>query len=46
MVERLQARGLAVEYLVIEDEGHGFTKRHNQVRVMRAVGEYLVKHLT
>lgn len=45
MVERLQSRGIAVEYMVIEDEGHGFTKRHNQLKVNRSVAGYLVKHL-
>lgn len=45
MVERLRERGIPVEYLVYEDEGHGFTKRHNQVAGFKAIAEYLLKHL-
>ena len=30
MVERLRELGREVEYVVFEDEGHGFTKRANQ----------------
>jgi dienelactone hydrolase/Tol biopolymer transport system component len=45
MVERLRAKGRKVEYIVFEDEGHGFTKRANQLRAMEACGRFLVDHL-
>jgi len=45
MVERLRALGRKVEYIVFEDEGHGFTKRSNQLRAMGACGRFLVDHL-
>jgi len=45
MVERLRARGREVEYLVFEDEGHGFTKRHNQLKGYGAMADFLVRHL-
>ncbi|HYG60746.1 MAG TPA: S9 family peptidase, partial [Symbiobacteriaceae bacterium] len=45
MVERLRDRGIPVEYLVFEDEGHGLTKRHNLLAGTRAMSGYLVKHL-
>ncbi len=45
MVEALRRRGVPVEYVVFEDEGHGFTKRANQVRAFRLSAEFLLKHL-
>lgn len=45
MVERLRAQGRGVEYMVFDDEGHGFTKRANQLRAMGAAGQFLVSHL-
>ncbi|MFQ6012225.1 MAG: prolyl oligopeptidase family serine peptidase [Thermoplasmata archaeon] len=45
MVERLKAKGLPVEYIVYEDEGHGFTKRKNELSAWRATVEFLEKHL-
>ncbi len=44
MVERLRARGHPVEYLVYPDEGHGFTKRANQVSASRAAADFLLRH--
>lgn len=46
MVERLRSRGLDVEYIVFPDEGHGFTKRKNELNAWRATAEFLLKHLT
>ncbi|MCY0885670.1 MAG: S9 family peptidase [Firmicutes bacterium] len=37
LVEALRAQGVAVEYLVFEDEGHGFTKKENEIRAYRAI---------
>jgi dipeptidyl aminopeptidase/acylaminoacyl peptidase len=35
-----------VEYMVFEDEGHGFTKYNNLVRALKRSAEFLVKGLT
>ncbi|MFZ5822836.1 MAG: S9 family peptidase [Bacillota bacterium] len=45
MVERLRSLGREVEYLVFEDEGHGFTKRTNQLKGYGAMADFLVRHL-
>jgi dipeptidyl aminopeptidase/acylaminoacyl peptidase len=45
MVERLRELGREVEYVVFEDEGHGFTRYANEVRANRLGGEWLVRHL-
>ncbi|WP_273378135.1 S9 family peptidase [Symbiobacterium thermophilum] len=45
MVERLRALGREVEYLVFEDEGHGFTKRTNQLKGYSAMADFLLRHL-
>jgi dipeptidyl aminopeptidase/acylaminoacyl peptidase len=45
MVERLRELGRAVEYVVFEDEGHGFTKRENQLRAFRLAGDWFEQHL-
>jgi len=34
-----------VEYLVFEDEGHGFVKKENQIKGYRAMREFLDKYL-
>ena len=45
MVESLRANGRAVEYLVFEDEGHGFTRRSNELRAIEAAGRFLLERL-
>ena len=45
MVENLRSLGRDVEYIVFEDEGHGFTKRRNEIRALRAAAEWLERHL-
>ncbi len=45
IVERLRARGVDVKYDVYDDEGHGFTKRANELKAMRDTAEFLEKHL-
>ena len=45
LVEKLRSLGRTVEYIVFEDEGHGFTKRKNEVRTMQASAEWLEKYL-
>lgn len=45
MVERLRQLGRAVEYVVFEDEGHGFTRRANLQKAYRLTAEFLERHL-
>jgi len=45
MVERLRSLGRDVEYLVFEDEGHGFTKYNNMIKALKASSEFLAKSL-
>jgi dipeptidyl aminopeptidase/acylaminoacyl peptidase len=45
MVERLRELGRDVEYVVFEDEGHGFTRYENEVRAYRLTCEWLEQHL-
>ncbi|MDX1613161.1 MAG: S9 family peptidase [Candidatus Promineifilaceae bacterium] len=46
MVEQLQEAGQTVEYMVFEDEGHGFSKASNRLKAFRAAADWLVRHLT
>ena len=46
VVQRLRANGGRVEYLVIEDEGHGFTKRENADRAYARIVDFLTAELT
>jgi dipeptidyl aminopeptidase/acylaminoacyl peptidase len=45
IVERLRERGVAVRYDVYEDEGHGFTKRANDLKVERDTAAFFEEHL-
>jgi len=45
IVEKVEANGVAVEYVVFEDEGHGFLKKDNQIEGYQAILEFLDKHL-
>ncbi|MBA3718405.1 MAG: S9 family peptidase [Actinobacteria bacterium] len=45
MVERLRGLGREVEYEVFEDEGHGFTRRSNELRAFRLSADWLERHL-
>ncbi len=45
LVERLRELGRTVEYILFEDEGHGFTKRENELTVWRATAGWLERHL-
>jgi dipeptidyl aminopeptidase/acylaminoacyl peptidase len=46
MVERLRELGRDVEYVVFEDEGHGFTRYTNEIRAYRLACEWLERHLS
>src|SRR5207253_10939411 len=45
MVERLRELGRTVEYVVFDDEGHGFTRYPNEIRAYRLTCEWLESHL-
>ena len=45
IVEALKARGIEVEYMVKEDEGHGFYNEQNQFDFYNAMIEFLDKHM-
>ncbi|WP_125264241.1 alpha/beta hydrolase family protein [Streptomyces alboflavus] len=45
MVAALRARGVEVEYLVKEDEGHRFQNRENLVDIHRLLERFLARHL-
>ena len=45
MVERLKARGQDVRYYVDEEEGHGATRRANQLKWWKMVANYLEEYL-
>jgi dipeptidyl aminopeptidase/acylaminoacyl peptidase len=45
MVAAVQKNNVPVEYIVFPDEGHGFTKKKNQIEGYRAVLKFLDTHL-
>ncbi|HET9480318.1 MAG TPA: alpha/beta fold hydrolase [Candidatus Polarisedimenticolia bacterium] len=45
MVESARANGAVVEYIVFDDEGHGFRKKKNQLKGNKAILEFLDKYL-
>jgi dipeptidyl aminopeptidase/acylaminoacyl peptidase len=45
IVAALVAHGVAHEYLLFEDEGHGFAKPENRLRFYRAAEAFLARHL-
>jgi Tol biopolymer transport system component/dienelactone hydrolase len=46
IVEKLKSKNFDVEYMVFEDEGHGFTKYSNLVRALKKSAEFLVEKLS
>ncbi|QBI18724.1 S9 family peptidase [Egibacter rhizosphaerae] len=44
-VEALRAHGIDHEYLLFEDEGHGFAKPENRMRFYAAAEAFLARHL-
>ena len=46
IVEAARKRDVPVEYMVFEDEGHGFAKKENQIRGYRAILDFLDKYLS
>jgi dipeptidyl aminopeptidase/acylaminoacyl peptidase len=45
LVHALRARGVEVEYLVKDDEGHGFLNQENVTEMYHAVEGFLAEHL-
>ncbi|MHA6619902.1 S9 family peptidase [Pseudonocardia sp. DLS-67] len=45
IVESLRARGVDVEYLVKDDEGHGFLNPENRIDLYRTAERFLARHL-
>jgi dipeptidyl aminopeptidase/acylaminoacyl peptidase len=46
IVETVRHRGSYVEYMVFEDEGHGFTKYSNLIMALRRSSKFLTKRLS
>jgi dipeptidyl aminopeptidase/acylaminoacyl peptidase len=45
LVEALRTRGVEVQYIVKENEGHGFVNDENVIDLYRAVERFLAEHL-
>ncbi len=46
IVEALKEKGRDITYIVMEDEGHGFAKKENEIAVFRQVLEFMEKYAT
>lgn len=45
LVEKVKANGVPVEYVIFEDEGHGFNKKKNQVAAYGAMIRFLDRYV-
>jgi len=45
IVERVRANGVPVEYVVFEDEGHGFLNRENRIEAAEAYIDFLMQYM-
>jgi dipeptidyl aminopeptidase/acylaminoacyl peptidase len=45
IVEGVKNNGVPVEYVLFEDEGHGFVKKENQIEAYGKIKEFLDKYL-
>ena len=45
IVAGVKKNGVPVEYVLFEDEGHGFVKKENQIEANRRIVKFLDKHL-
>lgn len=45
IVEAIKRKGGVVEYVVFENEGHGFTKKDNEIRAYKSILDFLDKYL-
>ncbi len=46
IVEKLRALGVAVRYDIYPDEGHGFTKRTNELKAVQDTAEFMEQQLS
>jgi dipeptidyl aminopeptidase/acylaminoacyl peptidase len=46
IVEALAARGVEVDYIIRDDEGHGFRKQENRIEMYRSIEAFLSRHLS
>ena len=46
IVDSLRSRGVDVDYVVYPDEGHGFTKRENEIDALGRIADFLIDRLT
>ncbi|HEY4554470.1 MAG TPA: S9 family peptidase [Bacillaceae bacterium] len=44
IVAALREKGREVEYLVLDDEGHGFSKKENEIKVYQQMLDFLERH--
>lgn len=44
IVAELKKQGTAVEYIVFDDEGHGFSKKENEIKAYRTVLDFFDRH--
>lgn len=45
IVENVRKNGVPVEYILFEDEGHGFVKKENQIKAYESIVAFLDKYL-
>ena len=45
IVEAVKKNNVPVEYVIFEDEGHGFRKKENQIKGYKAILKFLDQHL-
>jgi dipeptidyl aminopeptidase/acylaminoacyl peptidase len=45
IVEAVRKNGVPVEYVLFEDEGHGFDNKANEIEAYKAILDFLDKHL-
>lgn len=45
IVEAIKKKNGMVEYIVFDNEGHGFTKKENEIRAYKAILDFLDKHV-
>ena len=46
IVKRLKDKRMDVEYMIFEDEGHGFTKYSNHIKALKKSAEFMVEKLS
>lgn len=45
IVEAMKKKGIEYEYILFDDEGHGFAKPENRLEFFAAAEKFLAKHL-